>query len=160
MLRITRRAISPRLATRTVSNTAVPTLRHSPLVCLLLTPAWPRAGGRPPGETSGVALVTIVLVLAALIGVAAGGGPGAPPRGPPARRAPLLRVPLTGWPLLAAAAACQVAGSLVARASGASPPYEIGSLAAALLLGGFLARNTRLPGVPLVAAGLLLNLVA
>jgi hypothetical protein len=96
-----------------------------------------------------VALVTIVLVLAALIGVAAGGRPAA-----------LLRVPLTGWRLLAGAAVCQLAGSLVARASGASAPYEIGSLAAVVLLAGFLARNTRLPGVPMVAAGLLLNLLA
>jgi hypothetical protein len=96
-----------------------------------------------------VALVTVVLVLAALIGVAAGGRPAA-----------LLRVPLGGWRLLFAAAFCQLAGSLISRAGDAALPYEIGSLAAVVLLGAFLVRNTRLPGVPMIALGLLLNLVA
>jgi hypothetical protein len=96
-----------------------------------------------------VALVTVVLVLAALIGLAAGGRPAA-----------LTRVPLTGWRLLLAAIGCQLAGSLLARTSGWSAGYEIGSLAAVALLAGFLVSNTALPGVPLVAAGLLLNLVA
>jgi hypothetical protein len=96
-----------------------------------------------------VALVTVVLVLAALIGLAAGGRPAA-----------LLLVPLNGWRLLVGATACQVAGSLLARTAGWSSAYEVGSVAAVALLGGFLISNTRLPGVPLIAAGLLLNLIA
>ena len=96
-----------------------------------------------------MALVAVVLVLAALIGVAAGGRPGA-----------LAGVPLAGWRLLVAATACQLAGSLIARAAGWTVAYEIGSFAAVALLATFLLRNSRLPGVPLIAVGLLLNLVA
>jgi hypothetical protein len=96
-----------------------------------------------------VALVTIALVLAAALGVALGG-----------RASALARVPLAGWGLLAAAACCQVAGSLLARAQDSSGLYEVGSVAAVLLLVAFLARNSALPGIPLVALGLLLNLVA
>lgn len=96
-----------------------------------------------------MALVTVVLVLAALLGVAAGGRPAA-----------LARVPLGGWRLLAGAAICQVAGSLLARTAGWSAAYEVGSVAAVVLLTGFLVSNTRLPGMPLIAAGLVLNLVA
>jgi hypothetical protein len=93
-----------------------------------------------------VALVVVVLVLAAAVGVASGGRPGA-----------LGRVPLSGWRLLLGAAVCQLAGSLATRVAGSEVPYEIGSLAAVGLLIGFLLSNTRLPGVPLVAAGLLVN---
>jgi Family of unknown function (DUF5317) len=93
-----------------------------------------------------VALVVVVLVLAAVVGVAAGGRPTA-----------LSRVPLAGWRLLLGAAASQLAGTLVSRGSGTEFPYEIGSLAAVALLIGFLLSNSRLPGVPLVALGLLLN---
>lgn len=96
-----------------------------------------------------MALVTIALVLAAALGVALGGRPAA-----------LARVPLAGWGLLAAAACSQVGGSLVASAQDSSTPYEVGSVAAVLLLIGFLVRNSALPGVPLVALGLLLNVVA
>lgn len=96
-----------------------------------------------------MALVTIALVLAAAFGVALGGRPSA-----------LARVPLAGWGLLAAAASCQVGGSLVARAQDSSGAYEVGSVAAVLLIVGFLVRNSALPGVPLVALGLLLNVVA
>jgi hypothetical protein len=96
-----------------------------------------------------VALVTVVLVLAALIGLAAGGRPAA-----------LTRVPLTGWRLLTGATVCQLAGSVIARTAGWSAAYEVGSVAAVVLLTGFLVSNTRLPGMPLIAAGLLLNLVA
>ena len=96
-----------------------------------------------------MALVAVVLVLAALVGVAAGGRPAA-----------LARVPLAGWGWLAGAALIQLAGSLTARTSGSQLPYEVGSLAALAMLIGFLVRNTRLPGVPLVAVGLLLNAAA
>ena len=96
-----------------------------------------------------MALVTIALVLAAALGVALGGRPSA-----------LARVPLAGWGLLAAAACCQVGGSLLARAQDSSSAYEVGSIAAVLLLVAFLVRNSALPGVPLVALGLLLNVVA
>lgn len=96
-----------------------------------------------------MALVTVVLVLAALLGAAAGG-----------RAAALSRVPLTGWRLLAGATVCQLGGSVIARTAGWSAAYEAGSVTAVLLLTGFLVSNTRLPGVPLIAAGLLLNLVA
>jgi hypothetical protein len=93
-----------------------------------------------------VALVVVVLVLAAALGVATGGRPGA-----------LTRVPLAGWQLLVAAASFQLAGTLVARTTGSSWPYAVGSVAAVVLLIGFLLRNTSLPGVPLVALGLALN---
>jgi Family of unknown function (DUF5317) len=95
-----------------------------------------------------VALVTVVLVLAAAAGVAAGGRPGA-----------LARVPLGGWPLLVGAGVCQLAGMLVSRAADSAAAYAIGSVVAVILLTGFLLSNTRLPGIPLVALGLLLNAV-
>ena len=96
-----------------------------------------------------MALVTIALVLAAALGVALGGRPAA-----------LTRVPLAGWALLAAAACAQLAGSLMSRWQDSSTAYEVGSLAAVALLVAFLVRNSALPGVPVVALGLLLNVVA
>lgn len=95
-----------------------------------------------------MALVVVVLALATAVGVAAGGRPAA-----------LTRVPLAGWRLLAGAAACQVAGSVGVRVSGSGVPYAVGSLAAVALLIGFLLHNAALPGVPLVALGLLANTV-
>ena len=96
-----------------------------------------------------MALVAIVLVLATLAGVAAGGRPAA-----------LAQVPLAGWRLLVAAAVCQLSGSVLTRVGGTALWYEVGSVAAVLLLVGFLSRNSRLPGVPLIAVGLLVNLAA
>jgi hypothetical protein len=93
-----------------------------------------------------VALVAVVLVLATVVGVAAGGRPAA-----------LARVPLSGWPLLAAAAGCQVAGTVLARLTDSAVPYAAGSLAAVALLIGFLLTNASLPGVALIAIGLLAN---
>jgi Family of unknown function (DUF5317) len=95
-----------------------------------------------------VALVAVVLVLAAVVGVAGGGRPGA-----------LAQVPLAGWRLLVAAGVCQVGGSVISRLTDANVPYAVGSLAAVALLIGFLLHNTRLAGVPLVAVGLLANTV-
>ncbi len=95
-----------------------------------------------------MALVTVVLVLAALLGVAMGGRPSA-----------LARVPMNGWPLLVAAAVCQLTGSVLARTTDAPVLYAVGSVAAVILLIAFLLRNTALPGIPLIAAGLMLNAV-
>lgn len=93
-----------------------------------------------------MALVVVVLVLATVVGVAAGGRPAA-----------LARVPLAGWRLLVTAAVCQAAGSVLARLAGSNIPYAVGSLVAVALLIGFLLHNASLAGVPLVAIGLLTN---
>ena len=89
-------------------------------------------------------LVLLVAVLALLLAVATGG-----------RR--LTRVHVRAVRLLVAAAVVQLATSALAPGSG---PARAGALVlTALLVGLFLAGNARLPGVPLVALGLLLNVV-
>lgn len=87
-----------------------------------------------------VALVILVLVAAVAVGVAAGGPLGSGEE------------PVRGWPLLVLAVLAQAAGALFGIAG-----YQVGLLLSAVLAGLFLARNRRLPGVPLVALGLLLN---
>ncbi len=89
-------------------------------------------------------LVLLVAVLALLLAVATGG-----------RR--LTRVHVRAVRLLVAAAVLQLGTSALAPGSG---PARAGALVLTVLLVGlFLAGNARLPGVPLVALGLLLNVV-
>ncbi len=61
---------------------------------------------------------------------------------------------MQSWPLLAGAAAAQLAGGLAGRSL-----YAVGLALSAALALAFFVRNRRLPGIPLVAAGLLLNAV-
>lgn len=87
-----------------------------------------------------MALVVLVLVAAVAVGRAAGGKWGL--------REPRMR----GWPLLLAAVLAQAGGALAGVAG-----YRTGLAISVLLAGAFLGWNRRLPGVPLLAAGLLLN---
>lgn len=93
-----------------------------------------------------MALVAVVLVAAVLLGWAARG-----------RVRRLLRQPLAGGWLLVAGAAVLLAGGRVALAADLPVAYPVGSAGAAAAVAAFLLRNRRLPGVPLVALGLVLN---
>lgn len=66
----------------------------------------------------------------------------------------LAALRLRSWRLLAAAAAAQLVGALLG-----GPWYAVGLAFSAAAMVGFLTRNRRLPGVPLIAGGLLLNAV-
>src|SRR4051812_29665211 len=98
---MTRRAISPLLATSTQSNiwSTPPASRDSP-----------GSERRSPvahasRETSRMALVAVVLVVALLLGRALSG-----------RVRRLAGLPIEGWPLLVLAALAQLGGGLAARA--------------------------------------------
>ncbi len=84
-------------------------------------------------------MVSVVLALA--LGVVRGGT---------MRRLGL--VPLRWWPVVLVAVTAQLAGALIGGAS-----YVVGLAVSAVLAVAFLLVNRRLPGVPLLALGLLLN---
>jgi len=91
-----------------------------------------------------VVLVLVVAVVALAVAVATGG-------------ARLARVRIRAVRLLAAAAVVQVGTSVLVPGSGIT--RAIALVLTTVLVGLFLAGNARLPGVPLVALGLLLNVV-
>lgn len=93
-----------------------------------------------------MALVVVVLVVALVVGRLAGGSFGR-----------LATLPVAGWPLVLAAALAQAAGSATAGWTGSAGAYVAGAVSATLLVSAFLVRNRKLPGVPLVALGLLSN---
>src|SRR4051812_33968714 len=136
---MTRRAISPRLATSTVSNTGDGLLDGSA--------GGGRAGGRLASgarETSRVLLVAVVLVAALLLGWAMGGS---------LHRLSLLRLRYR-W-LVVAAAAVQL-GSVLPVAAGApdgvvSTAYAGGLAVSAVLVAVFVVVNRRIAGMGLVA---------
>lgn len=66
----------------------------------------------------------------------------------------LAAVRFRGWRLLLAAAAAQLVGSVLT-----GRVYAAGLVVSAALASAFLARNRRLPGILLIAGGLLLNAV-
>jgi hypothetical protein len=68
----------------------------------------------------------------------------------------LAGLPLAGWPLIALAAAAEIAGGLLADVGGRAA-YVAGSVAATLAVIAFLVRNRALHGIPLVAVGLAAN---
>lgn len=100
--------------------------------------------GAVAGTLSTVALVLTVALGAFLVGRLAGG---TLPR--------LLSVRPRSARLLAVAVALQVVGWLVAAL--VSPAYGIATALSGIFVGLFGMRNRALPGVPLVAAGLLCN---
>jgi hypothetical protein len=91
-----------------------------------------------------VVLVLVVAVLALAVALATGG-------------ARLARVRVRAVRLLVAAAVVQLGTSAVAPGSGLARGTAL--VLTTLLVGLFLVGNARLPGVPLVALGLLLNVV-
>jgi uncharacterized protein DUF5317 len=91
-----------------------------------------------------VVLVLLVAVLGLVVAVATGGSR-------------LTRVRIKAVRLLVAAAVIQLGTSAVVPGSGLA--RGAGLVLTTLLVGLFLAGNARLPGVPLVALGLLLNVV-
>lgn len=86
-------------------------------------------------------LVVAVLVVALVVGTLARG-----------RVVRLARLPLRGAWLVLLAVAAQVGGAVAGGVL-----YPLALVASALLVAAFLVRNRTLPGVPLVALGLLLN---
>lgn len=90
-------------------------------------------------------LVVVSLALSLAVGVALGGT---------LSRLAMLR--FRGWPLLVGAVAVQVAAQLAGPFTSAAA-YPVSSAISAALMLGFLGRNRGLPGVALVASGLLLN---
>jgi len=99
-------------------------------------------------QTMGVGLVVAVLVGALVVGRATGGS-----------LARLAEVPLRWRRLVAAAVAVQALGVVLAVSlgGGSGPAYAATLAASAALVLAFVALNRRLPGMPLVAAGLVLN---
>jgi hypothetical protein len=92
-------------------------------------------------------LVAVVVASAVLVGWAAGGSLDALAR---------LRLPAAG--LVPAALAVQALGALAGLAGApAGPSYALGLAVSALLVGLFLARARRVPGLGLVTLGLALN---
>ncbi|MGA4543215.1 DUF5317 family protein [Uniformispora flossi] len=87
-------------------------------------------------------LAVLVLLLALAVGAALGG-----------RVSGLSRLPVRHLPWLGAAFACQLAGALATDVT----PHQLALLASAGLAARFAAGNLHLAGVPLAAAGLLLN---
>ena len=90
-----------------------------------------------PGTIANVLLVLLVMVLAAVLALLTGG-----------RFSELAIDPMTGIRWLAAAAGCQLVGSLAG--AWAYPPGLVGS---AICLGVFLRRNLQRPGVALLTLG-------
>jgi hypothetical protein len=88
----------------------------------------------------------VALVLTGVVGFFAGG-----------TWAALVRVPWQQSSWLVAALGAQALGSLLAEVSGASAPYLVGLVVSLATVAAFLAANRSLAGVPLVTAGLLLN---
>ena len=99
------------------------------------------------GETSEVVLVLLVAVLALLAALLTGGAA-------PGRGLALLR--LRAVRLLVAAAVVQVATSVLAPGSGVARTAAL--VATVVLVGLFVYGNRAVPGVALIAVGLLLNL--
>lgn len=91
-------------------------------------------------------LTLILLVGAAAISVAAGGS-----------FAALSDLPIKGGRLVVIAVLAQLFGAGLARATDLSGFYPAGLVVSALAALAFCARNIRIPGVPLVTLGLLLN---
>jgi Family of unknown function (DUF5317) len=91
-----------------------------------------------------VVLVLVVAVVALAVSLATGG-------------ARLARVRIRAVRLLAAAAVVQVGTSVLVPGSGIARATAL--VLTTVLVGLFLVGNARLPGVPLVALGLLLNVV-
>ncbi len=89
-------------------------------------------------------MVLVLLVAAAALAVTVVTGPGR-----------LAHIRLRAVRLLVLAAAVQLATSALAPGSGAARIVAL--VATTVLVGLFLAGNARLPGVPLIALGLLLN---
>lgn len=87
-------------------------------------------------------LAVLVLLLALAVGAALGG-----------RVSGLSRLPMRHLPWLGAAFACQLAGALATDVT----PHQLALLASAALAARFAAGNLHMAGVPLAAAGLLLN---
>ncbi len=96
------------------------------------------------GETSGVVLVVLVAGLAALVAVLTGG-------------ARLAGMRIRAVRLLVAAAAVQLGTSVLAPESGLARGSSL--VATTLLVALFVFGNRAVAGTPLVAAGLLLNVV-
>ena len=94
------------------------------------------------GETNGVVLVLLVAALAATVAVLTGG-------------ARLARLRLRAVRLLVAAAAVQIAVATLAPGSGTARGVALG--VTVLLVGLFALGNRRVIGIPLIVAGLLLN---
>jgi len=90
-----------------------------------------------------MSLVVVVLLIALLIGWAAGGAVGR-----------LGGLPLNAPQLVVAALLVQLVGAVAG-----GPVHPVGLVVSALLVLAFLARNRRLRGTGLVATGLLLNAV-
>ncbi|HVE97778.1 MAG TPA: DUF5317 domain-containing protein [Mycobacteriales bacterium] len=93
-------------------------------------------------------VVLLVVMGAVLIGYARGGS-----------LATLSHLSLPGWPLVFLALAAQGLGALVAATSSLAPraAYVAGLLVSAVLVTAFMVRNRHLRGVPLIAAGFVLN---
>jgi hypothetical protein len=93
-----------------------------------------------------VVLALAVVVAAVAVALAGGGS-----------IAGLSTLPVRGLRLVVIALAAQLLGSGLARATSHSAFYSAGLALGALAVLAFCIRNLRLPGVPLVAAGLVLN---
>ncbi|MCA1824836.1 MAG: DUF5317 domain-containing protein [Mycobacteriales bacterium] len=93
-------------------------------------------------------VVVLVVIGAVIVGLVRGGS---------FRTLSMLR--LRGWGLIIAAAGAQAAGAFAGVLGLAAPEtlYVIGMVVSAALVTGFVIYNRFLPGMPMVAAGFLLN---